>query len=68
MRTPIACPVCWNHVISRVEKVKLLAVEGDDSHIITAVSVYRCEDWHVFAVFDKSHALEERATRFNGTP
>jgi hypothetical protein len=59
METPIVCPVCWNHAVSLVEGTKLTATNADGSRPITKVSVYRCVDWHIFALFDNPRTFQE---------
>jgi hypothetical protein len=49
---PTVCPVCWDHDITRVEDVRL-SVDGGDRHEVGRASVYRCDRWHLFALFDQ---------------
>ena len=46
------CPRCRDHAVQRVEGIKLSAsnVDGRD---VGGASIFRCGQWHVFAVFEQ---------------
>jgi hypothetical protein len=46
------CPVCWDHAI---EKIEGLAVSADNLNgkQISGAFLYRCTNWHIFAVFEQ---------------
>lgn len=46
---PTVCPVCWNHNLAPVEGVRV-SVTG---RYVGTASAYRCDNWHVFTVFDQ---------------
>ena len=52
---PIVCPVCWDHTVEAVEGIVLSAkaMGGSD---LGQVSIYRCAQWHVFALFNQPKA------------
>jgi hypothetical protein len=51
--TPTVCSVCWNHDITPVENTRVLSVTGKTVRDVRRASVYRCGNWHVFALFDQ---------------
>jgi hypothetical protein len=50
--TPIVCPVCWDHAVERVEGIKLSANNADGRNVGGA-NIFRCGQWHLFAVFER---------------
>lgn len=50
--TPTVCPVCWSCDITQVENVRLSTTVGD-RHDVGMAAVYRCADWHLFALFEQ---------------
>jgi len=59
---PLACPVCHDDFIEAVEGVSLSASNTGRNvghKQIGRVSVYRCNQWHVFALF--GHFVGERS-------
>jgi hypothetical protein len=50
---PIVCPVCWDHALEKIEGIHLSARTVTE-HDISRVSIYRCTNWHIFAVFNQT--------------
>jgi hypothetical protein len=47
----IICPECWGHVVEPLPDAQLFSLLGCEPRLITAVTVYRCQQRHVFAIF-----------------
>ena len=54
---PIVCPVCWDHAVERVEGI-VLSAKTMGGHDLSQVSVYRCAQWRLFALFNQPKAWE----------
>jgi hypothetical protein len=50
---PIACRICWDHALERVEGIHLSARTVSE-HDISRVLLYRCSHWHMFALFQQT--------------
>jgi hypothetical protein len=48
----MVCPVCWDHAVERVEGIKLSASNADGKNVGGA-NIFRCSQWHMFAVFEQ---------------
>jgi hypothetical protein len=55
---PMVCPVCLDHVIDKAEGVALSA-SPIGGRGITGVSVYKCSNQHLFAIFDQPDTWEQ---------
>ena len=49
---PIVCPLCWDHVVERIEGVTLSA-NNMGGRAVTGALIYHCSQWHIFAVFER---------------
>jgi hypothetical protein len=51
-KTPILCPICWDQSIERIQGIVLSArpIGGQD---LSQVSLYRCRQQHLFALFEQ---------------
>ena len=47
----IICPECWDRAVEPLPGAQLFSLLGSEPRLITAVTVYRCQQWHVFAIF-----------------
>jgi hypothetical protein len=56
---PTICPVCWDNQLEIDPNLVLRAVHGPEGTRTLAVEVYRCSNWHFFAVLtrDESRVL-----------
>ena len=50
---PVVCPICWGHALERIEGIRLVARTVTE-HDISRVLLYRCDHWHMFAVFEQA--------------
>jgi len=50
---PIACPICLDHTVERIEGATLSANNMAGRRLGKA-RVYHCSHWHIFAVFEQS--------------
>ena len=54
MEVPVVCPFCWDHAIYPIHEVKLIAETGGSQRPLGEGKIFRCRDWHVFAVFPRT--------------
>jgi hypothetical protein len=54
----IICPVCWDHAVEPVPDAQLFSLRASEPRLLTAVTVYRCRQWHIFAIFELKAAEE----------
>jgi hypothetical protein len=47
---PIVCPICWDHSLEKIDGIHLSARTVTE-HDISRVFLYRCSNWHMFALF-----------------
>ena len=47
---PIACPICLDAAVERIEGTRLSATINGAASAIHRVFAFRCSNWHVFAV------------------
>lgn len=47
----IICPQCWDHAVEPIQGVELFALQTSEPRRISDITVYRCQQWHVFAIF-----------------
>lgn len=59
VEAPLMCPICCDHGIEIVDGIRLAASNTQGDNIGRAV-VYRCPQWHVFALFGQFAAREDR--------
>jgi hypothetical protein len=48
---PTICPKCWDNMLEPVSGVELVAVHSSAMTIVSPALLYRCSQWHIFAVF-----------------
>jgi hypothetical protein len=45
------CPQCFDSMLQPVEGVELLALHTSEFRIVSPIALYRCTNWHIFAIF-----------------
>ena len=48
---PIVCPICWDHAITPLKDIELIALHRTEIQVVPRVATYYCSNWHVFALF-----------------
>ena len=51
---PIVCPVCWDHAVEPIERVRLSVTINGVTSDVHRVVAFRCPDWHIFMVVQPS--------------
>ena len=62
---PIVCPNCWDRDIVPVHEVELVALHTPRVRVVTPVSLYRCSQWHVFAMFSCDPVATDHESEFS---
>ena len=63
----IICPECWDHAVEPLPDTQLFSLHGSEPRLVTAVTVYRCRQWHVFAIFKTEVAETGKIFTFDST-